>query len=275
MYTPEPTPSSNSNPAWDFISTAPVTSFLLITNVSVFALLQITSGGSDSTAVNLYRWGAKYGPAIQDGEWFRLIAPVFLHAGIFHLLLNIFALFIFGPRLERLFGPIAFSVTYMISGLFGVVASYWFYPALGVGASGAIFGIVGAYAIYLLINRQLLGEEARQMLVSLGMIIAINVVFGFLVAGIDQAAHMGGLAAGVVMAIAVSPRQVITVAENPFLTGPEDYITVVHQRRGFIRIATVTIIAIVLAVAITNYISNNTNYDAGTIRQYWQLQLLS
>ena len=274
MYTPDPDSASSNNPAWEFISRAPVTSFMLVTNVSVFALLQITSGGSDSTAVNLYRWGAKYGPAIQDGDWYRLIAPVFLHAGIFHLLLNIFALFIFGPRLERLFGSLAYGATYLISGLFGVVASYWFYPALGVGASGAIFGIVGAYAIYLLINRQLLGEDARQMLVSLGMIIAINIVFGFLVAGIDQAAHVGGLIAGVAMAIAISPRQVITVAEDPYLLG-QDYITVIHRRRGFLRILIVTLVAVALAVGIANYISSNATYDAGTIQQYRLLQLLS
>jgi rhomboid protease GluP len=193
------------------LSKAPVTVALLAINVLVFALLEITGGSTDS--VNLYRWGAKYGPAIADGEWWRLALPIFMHIGFFHLLTNSLGLLIFGSVVERIYGSVAYAAIYLVTGIVGNLASFVVSPALGAGASGAVFGIVGAFAVYLLLNRKLMGEMGRQALITVGFIVGLNLVLGFSQQGIDNAAHVGGLLAGGVMGYLISPRQKIVIEQ--------------------------------------------------------------
>ncbi len=267
-------PESSARPrdaASNFIRTSPVTTLLLATNIVFFLLLELTGGSTDTE--NLYRWGAKFGPAIQEGDYHRLAVPIFLHAGIFHILLNSFALFIFGPILERTFGPFAFISTYLVAGIFGVAASYWYSPYLSVGASGAIFGLVGAYAVYLRSNRDLLGEEARQLLVSLAVIIAINIAFGFFFPGVDQAAHVGGLIAGAAIAFFVAPKREI-VSSAPSLLG-FGYARVATLRRSTGRVALSAAVALGIAIVFVMYVSGTVEFDDDAIRQYRVLELLT
>lgn len=191
------------------LSGAPVTIALVAINVIVFLLLTVTGGSQDN--VNLYRWGAKYGPALADGEWWRLVLPIFMHIGFFHLFTNSIGLLIFGSMAERLLGSPAYLAIYLVTGVLGNVASFIWSPALGAGASGAVFGVIGAFGVYLLLNRQVMGEVARQALASVAFIIALNIGIGFATAGIDNAAHVGGLLGGMFMAYLVSPRQRVTV----------------------------------------------------------------
>ncbi len=197
--------TSQQTPIGASFSGAPVTVALIAVNVLVFLLLTAT-GGSENN-VNLYRWGAKYGPALADGEWWRLIMPVFLHIGFFHLLTNSIGLLIFGSMAERLLGSPAYLAIYLVTGVLGNVASYIFTPALGAGASGAVFGVIGAFGVYLLLNRQVIGEMGRQAITVVAFIIALNVISGFMTEGVDNAAHVGGLLGGMFMAYLVSPRQ--------------------------------------------------------------------
>lgn len=190
--------------------TAPFTTALIAVNV-VFWLLLEFSGGSTNTD-NLYRWGAKYGPAIHDGEWWRLILPVFMHIGLFHLAANSIGLLIFGSMVERIFGRLQYVAVYLIAGVAGNVASYWAGPTLGAGASGALFGVVGAFGVYLLLNRRLLGRYGRQAFTSVAFIVLVNVVIGMTVTGIDNAAHVGGLVAGALSALALAPRERVYLA---------------------------------------------------------------
>ena len=114
-----------------------------------------------------------------------------------------------------------YAAVYLLSGVLGNVASFWASPALGAGASGAVFGIVGAFAVYLMLNRRVLGRLGSQALTTVGFIIVINLLFGFLVAGIDNWAHLGGLAGGAAMAWALAPRQrVAAPGPESFRTGP-------------------------------------------------------
>ena len=222
---------------------APVTIALVAVNVLVFLLLTATGGSED--VVNLYRWGAKYGPAIADGEWWRLILPIFMHIGFFHLLTNSIGLLVFGSMAERLLGSPAYLAIYLVTGILGNVASFVLSPALGAGASGAVFGVIGAFGVYLLLNRQVMGDVARQALTSVGFIIVLNIGIGFATAGIDNAAHVGGLLGGMFMAYLVSPRRrmVITPGWGEF-SPPRMGVSVRRQQAWLLGLAIAVGIAI-------------------------------
>lgn len=242
------------------------TALIVAVNVAMFALLLVTGGADDS--INLYRWGAKFGPAIQAGDWYRLISPVFLHAGLFHIAANTFALVLFGPRLEQEFGTIAFFATYIVSGVCGVAASYLVSPVLSVGASGAVFGMVGAYGIYLVRNRREFGDQVNRVILNLILILGINIVFGLVWPGIDQGAHIGGLIAGAAMAFVVSPRKVVHIEDDFMLFGAP----IVRTR--FVRSSTSNILlaagaGLLVAFVVSWWITNNVDYDAFTMGQYW------
>lgn len=135
---------------------------------------------------------------VADGEYFRLLTAAFLHAGVFHILLNMFALAQLGPVLEAALGRLRFTALYLLSALGGSVLSYLLSDplSLGVGASGAIFGLFGAY--YVVVRR--LGGETR----SIVMLLAVNLVITFALPIIDWRAHLGGLVTGAVVAAALS-----------------------------------------------------------------------
>jgi membrane associated rhomboid family serine protease len=144
---------------------------------------------------------------VAQGEWWRLITASFLHGGILHLLFNMYALYLFGPSLEAAFGHVRFAVLYLLSALGGSAVSYLFaYPVQpSLGASGAVFGILGAT---LVVSRRL-----RYDVRAVAVLIAINLVLGFVIEGIDWRAHVGGLLTGmaVAYAFAYAPRERRTV----------------------------------------------------------------
>ncbi|KAK9859393.1 hypothetical protein WJX84_003115 [Apatococcus fuscideae] len=142
---------------------------------------------------------AKSNQALQNGEIWRLGTSVFMHAGLLHLGLNTLALAQLGPEAEAVLGPQSFLTIYLLSGLSGSVASFITSPRLvTVGASGAIFGLLGAIAAYLVKNRQQLTNSNRQLVNILG-IVAANVLLGLGGGNIDNAGHIGGLAAGLIL----------------------------------------------------------------------------
>ena len=150
--------------------------------------------------------GANFRPAIEDGQVWRFFTAMFLHVDLTHLLFNVFALIAFGAETERLFGRGRFIVIYLISGLFGSLASFWFGSAtVSAGASGAIFGLIGMQGAYFLKQRGKLGEFSSGRLSSIGIIIAINVFYGLSQPNIDNLAHMGGLFAGFAMGYLMAP----------------------------------------------------------------------
>lgn len=163
---------------------------------------------SDEFTVRFFDLGLARDPAtgdlfgVADGEVYRLLTSAFLHGGIFHLLLNMYALFLFGPQLEGTLGRVRFTALYLVSALGGSALSYAFSPPNqpSLGASGAVFGLLGAY---LVVSRRL-GRNSTPVLVLL----AINFGYGFLVPRIDWRAHLGGLVAGalVALALAYAPR---------------------------------------------------------------------
>ena len=169
---------------------------LLAINVVMFGLAQLAGGTEDPDV--LLDFGAMFGPLISQGEYWRLLTAMFLHSGFMHLGFNALALFIFGQSVERSYGHAPFFLIYVLAGLAGSVTSYLFNSiAIAAGASGAIFGVVGALAAFLLLQRRTFGKHAQNSLIGLAVIVAINVIIGLTTPGIDNWAHGGGLVAGV------------------------------------------------------------------------------
>ncbi len=178
---------------------------LLAINVVMFALAELAGGTDDSDV--LLDFGAMFGPLISQGEYWRLFTAMFLHAGFMHLGFNALALFIFGQSVERSYGHERFFLIYILAGLAGSVASYLFNSvAIAAGASGAIFGVIGALGAFLLMQRRTFGKHAQNSLIGLAIIVGINTVIGLSTPGIDNWAHGGGLVAGFILGLALSPQ---------------------------------------------------------------------
>ena len=178
---------------------------LLAAIVAVF-IVETLLGGSTSSEV-LIRMGAKYAPRIAAGEYWRLFTSMFLHIGVMHLAFNGYALFIIGTELERLFGTGRFLTVYLFSGLFGSLVSYALSDSLSAGASGAIFGIIGALAAFFLIHRERLGAWGTRRLGNIALVLVLNLAWGFSQPDrIDNRAHVGGLLAGLALGWALAPR---------------------------------------------------------------------
>ena len=148
-----------------------------------------------------------FGPYIANGEYWRLFTAMFLHVGILHLAFNGFSLLIFGRLVERAYGHARFLTIYILAGLLGSVASYMLNSiAIAAGASGAIFGVLGALIAYFLIQRRLFGKMGQRNLMGVLFLAAINLFYGFATPGIDNWAHLGGFAGGFVLGLPLAPR---------------------------------------------------------------------
>lgn len=174
----------------------PRLTYLLIgINVLIFMLVELS--GSSTDIEHLIEFGAKYNPYIIDGQWWRIISSMFLHIGIFHLIMNMLALYYLGHAVEGIYGTGRFFIIYMLAGIGGGLASFAFTINVSAGASGAIFGLFGALLFFGLIHKRLFFQT---MGTNLLVIIGINLVFGFTVPQIDNSAHLGGLIGGFIAA---------------------------------------------------------------------------
>ncbi len=173
----------------------PIVTYILIAiNVLVFAGIYVYSTLSGKTYNELIiGLGAKVNIYIIAGEYWRLVTPIFLHGGIVHLLVNCYSLYALGTTAERLLGRKKYIWVYFAAGVIGNIFSFAFSQSAGVGASGAIFGLLGAM-LYLGMERPAFFKAsfARGIITT----IVINLAYGFSNAGIDNFAHMGGLLGG-------------------------------------------------------------------------------
>jgi membrane associated rhomboid family serine protease len=161
--------------------------------------------GSGPSPIDLFNAGAMYPPAIAAGQSWRVVSSIFLHAGLIHLALNSYVLWIFGNAIEREVGRLATLGVFLATGIFAGAASYAFSSgrSVGVGASGAIFGLVGAFVAYNYTRRHHVLAQAR-LRAAMTMLL-INLIIGFSIPVIDWRAHLGGLVAGLVAGFAVDP----------------------------------------------------------------------
>jgi rhomboid protease GluP len=187
----------------------PTTSVLLVSaNVGMMVLALLLWGAEGSglltflspPPIALYLLGGKYGPAISGGEPWRIITANYLHGGLLHLFVNCYTLMSLGPLIEESFGGRKLFVLYTLSGVAGFMASNYVHPqVLSIGASAALFGLLGFAIVY---GRFRAGPSGRQLAGHLTRWLMYGLVM-FLIPGIDNMAHLGGLAMGAVLALVI------------------------------------------------------------------------
>lgn len=149
---------------------------------------------------------------VVHGQLYRLLSVTLLHAGYVHLLFNMYALYLIGPIVEQIWGSRLFAGFYVLTAIAASTASIVFSPGPAVGASGAIFGLIGVLMAGTRVHLPVLDQRARAIVPQLGFIVVINLAFGFLAGGaIDNAAHIGGLVSGLWLGLIVPPGRVPTL----------------------------------------------------------------
>jgi rhomboid protease GluP len=248
-----------------------VTWVLLAANVLVFVAMTL-AGGSENAEI-LVRFGAKVNALIVGGEYWRFFTPMFIHIGIMHLAFNCYALYALGTETERLFGRAPFAALYLLAGFGGVVASFALNDHLSAGASGAIFGLIGALGYFFARHRNMLGQAGRRQLMNIALVAAYNLAFGFFYPGVDNHGHIGGLVTGVAVAWAICPDY--TVLRN--LDGmPVQVVDSRSPRRRLLLIVPVVLALLLCASAAVRVQSDsfavrmdqgNTRLDAGDLNR--------
>ena len=175
-----------------------VTKALIVANVVVYVITAAQGRGINDPGGSLFLKWALYGPAVANGDWWRLVTSTFLHANILHIAFNMYFLWFVGSAVESALGRGRFLAIYLVSGLAGSAGALVIDPTtVTVGASGAIFGILGAA---LVLERQKVYVLGGQAL----MLIGISLVFSFVFSGISYGGHIGGLIGGVLCTLVLS-----------------------------------------------------------------------
>ena len=179
----------------------PVTAGLILLNILVFLIVEFT--GSSQNTMHMLDCGAAFTPMIiQGGEYYRLFTCMFLHFGIYHIANNMLVLFVLGQRLEPVVGKIKFILIYLLGGLGGNIFSFITEMksadyAVSAGASGAVFAVMGAMLYVVIRNHGRIQDiSVRQMVIMAGF----SLYFGFTSTGVDNAAHVGGMVCGFILA---------------------------------------------------------------------------
>ena len=173
-----------------------VTLALVLINIVIYAVLEAL--GDTENSRFMVEHGAMATSLVLEGQYWRLFTSMFLHFGFEHLAYNMFSLFFLGDILERIVGPVRFLVIYLLGGLGGSLVSFFMSSRSGLyrvsaGASGAIFAVMGALFYIAIRNRKRFGKDGMQRLL---LMVVLMVMQGLVDRGVDQSAHMGGLAAG-------------------------------------------------------------------------------
>lgn len=176
-----------------------VTYLLIAINAVVFLAMYLFGKGSNDV-YTLLNFGANYGPFVRMGEYYRLLTSAFIHIGVLHFLMNNYALYIIGTQLESFLGKFKFLAVYLLSAVSGSLLSIVFSDNISAGASGAIFGLFGSLLYFGYHYRVYLGTVLKSQVIPL---IVLNLIIGFTVSGIDNAAHIGGLVGGYLITMAL------------------------------------------------------------------------
>lgn len=205
------------------------TPLLIYINVALFIVMSICGVSLiEPTGISLMKWGADFGPLTLTGDWWRTVTCNFIHIGIIHLLMNMYALLYIGIFLEQIIGSRKLMTAYLLTGLFSALASLTAHPeTISAGASGSIFGLYGIFLSYLIFNHKIEKHQRKSLLFSIGFFVIYNLLLGTKEEGIDNAAHIGGLVSGVILGITYlladkysskrASRYIAYIAEMTFL----------------------------------------------------------
>jgi len=174
-----------------------VTYIIMGINILVYMLTAFLSKNiwNSNISVLIYL-GAKVNVLISGGEYYRLITCMFLHAGLLHVSLNMYSLYIIGPLVERVYGKVKYVSIYFIAGIIASLFSYMFSNDISIGASGAIFGLLGATLIFAITIKKTVGKD---FYINILQVMAVNLIIGFSIPNIDNYAHIGGILGGIAM----------------------------------------------------------------------------
>lgn len=178
-----------------------VTYAIMIVCVFMFVITYLLGNGANDIRT-LIEFGANAGYYTKHGEFYRLFTCIFLHAGILHLFCNMYSLYVIGPQVESFYGKLKYIFIFVFSGICGSILSLAFASdnLVSVGASGAIFGLLGSVLYFGYHYRVYLGNVLKSQILP---VIILNLIIGFMIAGIDNFAHIGGLIGGVFASMAV------------------------------------------------------------------------
>ena len=174
---------------------------LILINVIVFILMYLLGNGSEDTKT-LINFGANYVVLTKAGEYYRIITSAFLHIGIFHLLINMYSLYIVGTQVEYFYGKVKYLIIYFFSAIMGSLFTVALSSAntVAAGASGAIFGLLGSILYFGVKYRGYIGNSLINQIVP---VVILNLIIGFTTPGIGNAAHIGGLIGGYLISMGV------------------------------------------------------------------------
>lgn len=180
----------------EFMSFYPIVSIIIIINIVLWLL---TDFSSSSFGQFLWSYGVGSNLLIHEGEYWRLVTPIFLHSGLRHVLFNSFAITIFGPALEQMLGRIKFVLIYLLTGIIANLATFIIGPTIyyHVGASGAVYGILGVYLYMVFYRKDLIGEANQRIVIIISL---LGLVMTFIQPNINIYAHIFGYIAGLALA---------------------------------------------------------------------------
>lgn len=177
-----------------------ITYGIMLICLIVFLSMYFFGNGSQDIST-LLKFGANVDTLTTSGDYYRLFTCIFLHIGFTHIILNMYSLYVIGPQIESFFGKLKFIFIYLFSGISGSILSIAFsHNVVSAGASGAIFGLLGSMVYFGYYYRAYLGSVIKSQILP---IIFMNLLIGFLITGIDNAAHIGGLIGGIIASMAV------------------------------------------------------------------------
>lgn len=176
-----------------------ITMLIITVNIIIFMMMYFFGNGSEDP-ITLLQFGANNRTLVVEfHQIYRLLTSAFLHIGIWHLIVNMYSLFVIGSQVENFFGKTKYLIIYLGSAITGSLLSICFSKYTSAGASGAIFGLLGALLYFGYHYRLYLGNAMKSQIIP---VIILNLVFGFMMPGIDNAAHIGGLIGGFFLAMA-------------------------------------------------------------------------
>ena len=186
-----------SNKAEDVFSkkTPYVTYILIFINILFYILSIISNSFYNSMVLNPSK--------ILNGEYYRLLSCIFMHGGIIHLLCNMYCLYVIGPQVESFFGKFKYIIIYLLSGIIGSLMSLCITNSISLGASGAIFGLLGSILYFGYHYRVYLSQALKSQIIPL---IILNLFLGFILSGVDNAAHIGGLIGEILVSMMVGVK---------------------------------------------------------------------
>lgn len=187
-----------------------ITVSIIAINIIMYALTAYLSfvyaNGSlfDSDTSVLVLLGAKVNELIAQGEYYRLITCMFLHGGIVHLAVNMYSLYAIGPMVEKVYGKAKYITIYFVAGICSSMLSYTFSSSISIGASGAIFGLLGAVLVFAIKSK---GKTGSGFIKNILSVIFVNIFIGMTLPGIDNFGHIGGLLGGAIITFFITLKK--------------------------------------------------------------------